>query len=195
MFHCLQVKMADQVEVAAVPAEAPKKAVKVPKAKKPKAAGVQKLSYREMISGAITGLKEKTGSSRQAINGYIAANYDVPQEKARGYILSSLKKGVSEGAFKSAKASGKGAGKYKLVAVAPKKKSLKAKAAKKPAAKKVKKVAAKKSKKPLPKKMAKKSSAKAAKKPKAKMAAKKPVAKKAKKPVAKKSASKKPAKK
>ena len=183
--------MSDQVEVPAVPAEAPKKAVKVPKVKRAKAAGVQKLSYREMIAGAITGLKEKTGSSRQAINGYIVANYEVPQEKARGYILSSLKKGVSEGAFKSAKASGKGAGKYKLVAVAPKKKSLKAKAAKKPAAKKVKKVAAKKSKKPV----AKKSLAKAAKKPKAKKAAKKPVAKKAKKPLAKKSASKKPAKK
>ena len=157
--------MSDQVEVPAVPTEA----VKAPKAKKPKAAKGKYPSYSEMISTAITGLKEKSGSSRHAITGYIVANYPVPQEKAGAYVLKSLKSGVTEGVFKSAKESGKGAGKYKIVAVAPKKKS------KKPVAKKsvVKKVAAKKS---------KKSSAKAAKKP-------------TKKPVAKKSASKKSAKK
>ena len=145
--------MSDQMEVPAVPSVAVK-------ASKPKAAGVKSPTYREMIAGAITGLKEKSGSSRQAIKGYIVANYEVLQEKAGGYILKSLKKGVSEGVFKSAKESGKGAGKYKLLSVAPKK-STKAKAAKKPMAKKV-----------------KKSLAKAAKKPKAKKAPKKLVAKK-----------------
>ena len=162
--------MSDQVEVPAVPAEA----VKAPKAKKPKAAKGKYPSYSEMISAAITGLKERSGSSRHAITGYIVANYPVPQEKAGAYVLKSLKSGVTEGVFKSAKESGKGAGKYKIVAVAPKKKS---KPAKKPVAKKAKKSVVKKS---------KKSSAKAAKKPKAKKAAKKPT----KKPVAKKSAKK-----
>ena len=164
--------MSDQVEVPAVPA----KAVKAPKTKKPKAAKGKYPRYSEMISAAITGLKERSGSSRHAITGYIVANYPVPQEKAGAYVLKSLKTGVTGGVFKSAKESGKGAGKYKIVAVAPKKKS---KPAKKPVAKKS---VVKKS---------KKSSAKAAKKPKAKKATKKPT----KKPVAKKSASKKSAKK
>ena len=139
--------MSDQMEVPAVPAVA----VKAPKSKKPKAAGVKTPTYQEMIAGAITGLNKKSGSSRQVI----VANFEVLQEKAGGYILKSLKKGVSKGVFKSAKESGKGAGKYKLVVVAPKK----AKPAKKKLAKKV--VAIKKlAKKNLAKKSSSKKTAK-----------------------------------
>merc|ERR1712054_471251 len=131
--------------------------------------------YSVMIAAAITALKDRTGSSRQAILKYICANYKVDAAKAAVQIRLALKRGVAKGALKMARASGKGAGSYKLVKVEKPKKAKKAKKpkAKKPkAAKKAKKPAAKKAKKP--KKVAKKP---AAKKPAAKKAAKKPAKK------------------
>merc|ERR1712173_531331 len=123
-----------------------------------------------MIAAAITSLKDRTGSSRQAILKYICANYKVD---------------VAKGALKMARASGKGAGSYKVVKA---EKPKKVKKAKKPKAKKPKKV--KKAKKPAAKKA--KKPKKAAKKHAAKKPAKKPAAKKAaKKPAAKKAAPKK----
>merc|ERR1712021_166333 len=147
---------------AAAPA---KKAVKAPAAH-PK--------YSVMIATAITTLKDRTGSSRQAILKSIVANNKVDAAKAAVQVRLALKRGVAKGALKMARASGKGAGSYKVVKV---EKPKKVKKAKKPKAKKVKKV--KKVKK------AKKPAAKKAKKPK--KAAKKPAAKKpaAKKPAAK----------
>ena len=139
------------------------------KASKPKAPAAHP-KYSVMIAAAITSLKDRTGSSRQAILKYICANYKVDAAKAAVQVRLALKRGVAKGALKMARASGKGAGSYKVVkAEKPKKvkKAKKPKAAKKPAAKKAKKPAAKKAKKP------------AAKKPAAKKAAKKPAAKKA----------------
>ena len=128
--------------------------------------------YSEMIAAAIVSLKERNGSSRQAIVKYIAANYKV-SESAGTHIKLALKRGVAGGALKQTKGAG-ASGSFK---VAEKPKPAKKPAAKKPAAKK-----------PAAKK--------AAKKPAAKKAAKKPAAKKAaKKPAAKKPATKKPAKK
>merc|ERR1712010_428910 len=127
-----------------------------------------------MIASAITALKDRTGSSRGAILKHIVANNKVDAAKAATQVRLALKRGVAKGALKMARASGKGAGSYKLVKV------VKAKKAKKPAA-------AKKVKKPAAAKKAKKPAAKKAKKP----AAKKPAAKKAKKPAAKKAAPKK----
>merc|ERR1719320_133452 len=128
--------------------------------------------YSVMIAAAITSLKDRTGSSRQAILKYICANYKVDAAKAAVQVRLALKRGVAKGALKMARASGKGAGSYKVVkAEKPKKVKKAKKAAKKPAAKK------------------------AAKNPAAKKAAKKPAAKKAAKPAAKKPAAKKPAKK
>merc|ERR1711935_777305 len=145
------------------PAAAPaKKAPKAPAAH-PK--------YSVMIATAITTLKDRTGSSRQAILKSIVANNKVDAAKAAVQVRLALKRGVAKGALKMARASGKGAGSYKVVKV---EKPKKVKKAKKPTAKKAKK----------PKK--------AAKKPAAKKAAKKPAAKK---PAAKKPAAKKPAKK
>merc|ERR1712078_481263 len=121
-----------------------------------------------MIAAAITALKDRTGSSRQAILKYICANYKVDAAEAAVQIRMSLKRMVASGALKMARASGKGAGCYKVVKVEKPKKVKKAKKpkAKKPAAKKAtKKPAAKKAKKPAKK---------AAKKPAAKKAAKKP---------------------
>merc|ERR1719300_1630246 len=141
--------------------------------------------YSVMIAAAITALKDRTGSSRQAILKYICANYKVDAAKAAVQIRLALKRGVAKGALKMARASGKGAGCYKVVKA---EKPKKVKKAKKPKAKKPKKAA----KKPAAKKAAKKPK-KAAKKP-AKKAAKKPAAKKAaKKPAAKKAAPKKKA--
>merc|ERR1712154_6782 len=121
-----------------------------------------------MIAAAITALKDRTGSSRQAILKYICANYKVDAAKAAVQVRLALKRGVAKGALKMARASGKGAGSYKVVKVEKPKKVKKAKKPKK-VKKAAKKPAAKKAKKPK----------KAAKKPAAKKAAKKPAAKKA----------------
>merc|ERR1712176_1091047 len=123
--------------------------------------------YSVMIAAAITALKSRTGSSRQAILKYIVANYKVDAAKAAVQLRLALKRGVAKGTLKAAK----GAGCYKLVKV---EKPKKVKKAKKPAAKK-----------PKAKKAAKKTAAKKAAKKPAKKAAKKPAKKAAKKPAKK----------
>ena len=138
--------------------------------------------YSVMIAAAITALKDRTGSSRQAILKYICANYKVDAAKAAVQVRIALKRGVAKGALKMARASGKGAGSYKVVKV---EKPKKAKKPKKPKAKKPKKA------KKVAKKPAAKKPKKAAKKPAAEKAAKKPAAKKAAKKPAKKAAPKK----
>ena len=145
--------------------------------------------YIDMIIAAIVALKERTGSSRQAIVKYIKANYKVG-ETSDVHVKMALKRGVASGALVQPKGTG-ASGSFKVVKKAepkkkapPKKKATPKKAAaKKPAAKK----STPKKKKPAAKKA---SSAKKTKKP----AAKKP-ATKAKKPAAKKPAAKKAAKK
>merc|ERR1711887_49813 len=141
---------------------------KVKKVKKPAAHP----KYAVMIAAAITALKDRSGSSRQAILKYIAANYKVDAAKAAVQVRLALKRGLAKGTLKPARKSGKGSGSFKLAKVAKKKKAKKPKKAKK--AKKAKKPKAKKAKKP--KKAAKKPAKKAAKKP-AKKAAKKPAKK------------------
>merc|ERR1712014_328550 len=143
-------------------------APKAKKATKPKAPAAHP-KYSVMIAAAIGALKDRTGSSRQAILKYVCANYKVDAAKAGQHLRLALKAGIKKGSLKMAKESGKGAGKFKLVKVEkPKKKP----AAKKPAAKKAAKPKKAAAKKPAAKKP------KAAKKP----AAKKPAAKKAAKP-------------
>ena len=155
-----------------------------PKARKPVKKVADHPTYLEMIITSIAALKERKGSSRQAILKHIVANYKV-KDNASTHVKQALKRGVASGALKQVKGTG-ASGSFKLADNIGKKKA----AAKKPAAKKAKKPAAKK---PAAKK-AKKPAAKKAKKAK-KVAAKKPAAKKAKKPAAKKPAAKKPAKK
>merc|ERR1712106_779273 len=137
-----------------------------PKVKKAPAAHPK---YSVVIATAISTLKDRTGSSRQAILKSIVANNKVDAAKAAVQVRLALKRGVVKGALKMARPSGKGAGSFKLVKVV---KPKKVKKAKKPKAKKVKKVKkVKKAKKPAAKK-----AKKAAKKPAAKKAAKKPAA-------------------
>merc|ERR1712025_1329913 len=164
-------------------------APKAVKAKKP-AAKPTHPKYSEMIATAVAALKERTGSSRQAILKYIIAHNKVGDEKtAAVHLKLALKRGVASGALKQVKGVG-ASGSFKLVkaekpAAKPKKAAPKKTAAKKPSAKK-----------PAAKKAVKKPAAKkAAKKPVAKKAAKKPVAKKAAKKPAVKKVAKKPAKK
>ena len=158
-------------------------------ASKPKAApkaAAEHPKYTEMIAAAVGALKERKGSSRQAILKYIQANYKVG-DNAGTHVKLALKRGVISGSLTQAKGTG-ASGSFKLaVKVAPKKLVAKKPAAKKPAAKKpaAKKTAAKKT--PTKKKPAKKAAT-----PKK---AKKPAAKKVKKPAAKKPAAKKTAKK
>ena len=153
--------------------------------------------YVEMIVAAIAALKERKGSSRQAIGKYIKANYKVG-DNSDVHLKQALKRGVTSGVLVQTKGTG-ASGSFKLSEKT--KKPAKKPAAKKPAAKKpaAKKPAAKKAAgKKTPKKAAKKTPTKKAgkKTPTKKAAAKKPAAKKAaKKPAAKKPAAKKATKK
>ena len=108
------------------PAKSPAKKKAAPKkpAEHPK--------YIEMIAAAITALKERTGSSRQAILKYIQANYKV-KDNAAVHLKLALKRGVATGALVQAKGAG-ASGSFKVVKKGEPKK--KAAPKKKPAAKK-----------------------------------------------------------
>ena len=177
-------------------AKAPaKKAAKPRKPAKP----ADHPKYNAMIAAAITSLKERGGSSRQAVLKYILANYKVGNEVAKinARVKTALKAGVKAGTLKQAKGTG-ASGSFRLgekVAAAKPKKAKKPKAAaKKPAAKKPKAAGAKKPKSPKKKPAAKKPKSPAKKAAKPKKVAKSP-AKKAAKPKKVAKAPKKPAKK
>ncbi|XP_068693897.1 histone H1-delta-like [Montipora foliosa] len=175
-------------------AKSPKKKV-APKPKKP----ADHPPYLDMIKAAISALKERGGSSRQAIEKYIKSNYKVGE--VGSHLKMALKRGAASGKLVHTKGVG-ASGSFKLPKVEKKEKKPKKPAAKKPVAKAkkpaAKKPVAKKAKKSPKKPAAKKPAGKkaAAKKPAAKKAAaKKPAAKKAAKKPVKKPAAKKPAKK
>ena len=158
--------------------------------------------YAEMVISAVTELKERKGSSRQAILKYIIATYNLDAKSASIHVKAALVRGVEKGLLNQVKGTG-ASGSFKIIKQKPEPKKPKKAVEKKPAKKTTKKVkdtaVTKKAKKATTKKpTAKKAAAKkpAAKKPAAKKpAAKKPAAKKpaAKKPAAKKPAAKKPA--
>jgi histone H1/5 len=166
------------------------------KASKPKAPAAHP-KYSDMVKAAIVALKERNGSSRQAIVKYIMANNKVgnDQKPVNSRVKVALRSGSAKGALKHVgKATGAN-GSFKLGEKAAKAKKPAAKKAKSPKKKAVaKKPTAKKS----PNKVAKPAAKKAAvaKKPKAsptkKVAPKKAIAKK---PKAKKSPKKKVVKK
>ena len=105
--------MADAAPAAAAPAAAAP--AKAKKAAKPKAAPAHP-TYKAMSVAAITALKDRTGSSRQAILKYIVANYKVGDAARAGKLLNAaLKKAVAGGALKMAAAAGKkNSGCYKV---------------------------------------------------------------------------------
>ena len=108
--------MADNVDVAPATANVaqvpPKKAKS--SAKKPRVKPVHPRTS-EMVANAISSLKERGGSSLQAIKKYIAANYKVDSEKLSPFIKKYLKTAVASGELVQTK--GKGAsGSFKLAA-------------------------------------------------------------------------------
>lgn len=195
-----------QATAAATPVKTPKtKKVAVPKAK----GGAKKAApthppTSQMVNSAIKSLKERGGSSLQAIKKYIASTYKVDAEKVAPFIKKYLKSAVDGGTLIRTK--GKGAsGSFKLASAAKTENTnkpvvKKPKAPKKAAKPKKEKSTPKKAKaapKPKtakPKSVVKKSPSKVKKTTKA-PAAKKPKSPKPKKTTPKKVAVKKPAKK
>ena len=177
-------------DTAAAPAPAKTSAKKAPKAKKVAKAPAAHPKYSDMIAAAISSLKDRKGSSAQAIKKYIIANYKVDEDKVSARVRVALRRGVTIGALKQVKGTG-ASGSFKVAekekaAAKPKKaaaKSPKKAAAKKPVAKKAAKSPKKAAKKTSAKKSPKKSTKKAA---KPTGTAKKPAAKKTKKVAAKK---------
>merc|ERR1712051_1129867 len=152
-----------EISPLATPTKMSAAAAKTKKAVKPKAPAAHP-KYSVMIAAAIGALKDRTGSSRQAILKYICANYKVDAAKAGQHLRMALKAGIKKGTLKMAKESGKGAGCFKLVKV-EKPKKVEAVKPKKP--KTVKKKAAPKKKAPAKPKAAPKKKATPAKKAKA----------------------------
>merc|ERR1711934_524587 len=173
----------DTMSEATATVTAKPKAAKAKKASKPKAPAVHP-TYIQMASAAIAALKERKGSSRQAVLKYIMANYKLgnDQKPVNSRLKIALRNGTEKGVLSNVGKSTGASGSFKLgekAAAKPKAKKSPKKAAKKPAAKKAaspKKKAAAKPKKSPAKKAAKKPAA--AKKSPAKKAAKKPAAKK-----------------
>lgn len=163
-----------------------------PKVKKP-AKSAEHPPYTEMVLAAITALKERNGSSRQAIAKYIKGNYKVG-DNCDSHLKLALKRMSEKGTLLHTKGTG-ASGSFKVnKAVVEKKAEKKPKkpAAKKPAAKPKKPVAKKVTKAAKPSTKTNKTKSPA----KNKSSVKKPAAKKATKPKpAKKSATKKTAKK
>merc|ERR1712154_131029 len=70
--------------------------------------------FKAMIATAIAALKERGGSSRQAILKYIVANNKVDAAKAAGPLKLALRKALAAGTIVKAKEADKGAGKFKI---------------------------------------------------------------------------------
>ncbi|CAC5361497.1 H1_5 [Mytilus coruscus] len=170
--------------MADVAAPAPAKSPKKKAAAKPKKPSAHP-KYSEMIGKAIAALKERGGSSRQAILKYIMANFNVGKDakSVNAHLKLALRAGVKNNSLKQSKGTG-ASGSFRIGEAkqakkeASKGKESKKKAAKKPAGEK--KAAKPKAKKPAAKKAAK-----------PKKAAKSPAKKKAAKPKAKKTPKKK----
>ena len=99
--------------MADVAAPAKKVVKKTTKPKKP----ATHPKYSEMIAAAITSLKDRTGSSGQAIKKYIAANYKCDVAKLAPFIKKALKSMVEKKVLVQTKGTG-ASGSFKLAAKA-----------------------------------------------------------------------------
>ncbi|KAG8291291.1 hypothetical protein J6590_063924 [Homalodisca vitripennis] len=91
-------RMADSATTAPAPAApTPKKAKAAAASKKPRVKPAHPPTS-DMVNAAIKSLKERGGSSLQAIKKYIAANYKVDAEKLAPFIRKYLKSAVASGA-------------------------------------------------------------------------------------------------
>ncbi|CAC5423167.1 H1_5 [Mytilus coruscus] len=124
----------------AAPAPAPAKSPKKKAAAKPKKPSAHP-KYSEMIGKAIAALKERGGSSRQAILKYIMANFNVGKDakSVNAHLKLALRAGVKNNSLKQSKGTG-ASGSFRIgEAKQAKKKPAKAKKAAKPKAAKPKK--------------------------------------------------------
>lgn len=164
-------------DVQAAPSSTPDAVTPKKAAKKEKKTSRPKANHPTtavMVSSAIKNLKERGGSSLQAIKKYIGATYKVDAEKMAPFIKKYLRSSVASGSLVQTK--GKGAsGSFKLAtqAVTKKPATKSATKAKKPAAKPAPKKAAPK--KAAAKKSPAKKKAPEKKKPEPKAAPKSPV--------------------
>merc|ERR1712098_159320 len=138
--HLLYKMPADEVQnVASEKVEAPVKKCTVVKAKKTTGAKkgtkteAKKMSYLEMVTVAITTMKDRSGSSRKAITRHILETQKIDAAKVI-HIRKAIAHGMEKGILKQARASGKGAGSFR---VAKEEKPKKATKPKRPVAKKV----------------------------------------------------------
>ena len=131
--------------------------------------------YSEMVGKAISALKERGGSSRQAILKYIMANFNVGKDAkpVNARLKLALRAGVKNKNLKQAKGTG-ASGSFRIGEVKAAKKPAKAKKAAKPKAAKPKKAKKPAAKKAAGKKRATKPKIKKAKKPSTKKASAKP---------------------
>jgi histone H1/5 len=161
--------MADTA-VATAPAKLPKKKT----AAKPKKPSTHP-KYSEMEVTAISALKERGGSSRQAILKYIMANFNVGKDAkpVNAHLKLALRTGVKNKSLKQLKGTG-ASGSFKIGEVKAAKKPAKVKKAAKPKAAKPKKAKKPAAKKAAGKKRATKPKIKKAKKPSTKKASAKP---------------------
>ena len=65
-------------------------------------------TYFDMVAAAITSMKDRRGSSRQAIRKYILENYKVDSVKMTVPLRLSLRNGLAKGKLCYARKSGKG---------------------------------------------------------------------------------------
>lgn len=108
-----QLDMADSATSAPAPATTPKKSKAAAAASKKPRTKPAHPPTADMVNAAIKNLKERGGSSLQAIKKYISANYKVDAEKLAPFIRKYLKSAVVSGTLTQPK--GKGAsGSFKL---------------------------------------------------------------------------------
>merc|ERR1711875_133778 len=138
--HLLYKMPADEVQnVASENVEAQVKKPTVAKAKKSTGAKkgtkaeAKKMSYLEMVTDAITTMKDRSGSSRKAITRHILETHKIDDAKVI-HIRKAIAHGMEKGILKQARTSGKGAGSFR---VAKEEKPKKVTKPKKPVAKKV----------------------------------------------------------
>merc|ERR1712112_642940 len=74
----------------------------------------KKMTYLEMVTDAIATMKDRTGSSRQAITRHILATHGLEANKVI-HIKNAMKTGLEKGVIKPARTTGKGAGCFKIV--------------------------------------------------------------------------------
>merc|ERR1712098_598888 len=87
---------------------------KKPAVKKGGKAETKKLTYLQMVTDAITTMKDRSGSSRKAILKHIIDTHKIEEAKVV-HIRKAIAMGLEKGLLKQARPTGKGAGSFRVV--------------------------------------------------------------------------------